>query len=124
MKCPGCQGRRFKEFHYGLLQRRCQECKGTGEIDMEDYMQGQIYGKQGEAIPVAFPRDMEGDPSVLKDGPLRIYPGDTISGELQFAKGFDDDAANPGTDKPDKPARVPPTRKPTRTRKRAKSRKA
>ena len=124
MKCPGCDGKGFIEKHYGLVMAKCSECKGTGEIDMENYMQGQVYGEQGEAIPVAFPRDMEGDPSVLKDGPLRIYPGDTISGELKFAKGFDYDAVDSGDRPPDKSVRSAAARKPTRTRKRPKSRKA
>lgn len=118
MKCSGCNGRGFKELHYGLVMVKCPECKGTGEIDMEDY--GQVEGMGG----VVFPRDVEGDPTVLKDGPLRIYPGDTISGELKFAKGLDYDAANPGTVEVDKPARVPPTRKPPSRRKRQKSRQA
>jgi len=84
MKCPGCDGKGFIEKHYGLLTMKCSECKGTGEIDMEEYMQGQIYGKQEET----------------------------------------DVAVDSGTVEVDKPARVLPTRKPTRARKHPKSRKA
>ena len=36
MKCPGCDGKGFIEKHYGLVMVKCSECKGTGEIDMEE----------------------------------------------------------------------------------------
>ena len=32
MKCETCEGRGFIEYEHGLIQVRCSDCKGTGEI--------------------------------------------------------------------------------------------
>jgi len=32
MKCETCQGRGFTELEHGLIQVRCSDCEGTGEI--------------------------------------------------------------------------------------------
>ena len=33
MKCDDCGGKGFIEHEAGQIQVRCEECKGTGEID-------------------------------------------------------------------------------------------
>ncbi len=32
MPCPDCNGRGFTERHYGLIQRKCDTCNGTGKV--------------------------------------------------------------------------------------------
>ena len=31
--CSKCEGKGFIEYEHGLLQVKCEDCKGTGEID-------------------------------------------------------------------------------------------
>ena len=120
MRCPGCDGKGFLEYDYGLVQRRCPKCKGTGEIEMEDYPEA----KEGDVLTqemVDKALETSGTP------PKRLTTSDieALSQDTYIhLEGETDAAVDSGTVQSDKPLRSAAARKSPRARKRQKSRQA